>query len=59
MKELTNQMGVIYAPKKKFVNKDARDFSFYSNIFNELWNNTQEKEIPDLIARDLLIISHR
>lgn len=36
MKELTNQMGAIYALKKKFVNKDARDFSFYSNIFNEL-----------------------
>lgn len=36
MKELTNQMRVNYTRKKKFVNKGARAFSFYSSIFNEL-----------------------
>lgn len=35
MKEVTNQMGLNYTHKKKFV-KEARAFSFYSNIFNEL-----------------------
>lgn len=36
MKELTNQMRVNYTHKKKFVNKKARAFSFYGDIFNEL-----------------------
>lgn len=36
MEELTNQMRVNYNDKKKFVNKEARAFSSYSNILNEL-----------------------
>lgn len=41
MEELTNQMRVNY--KKKFVNKEARAFSSYSNIFHEL-QKTRKRE---------------